>query len=78
MAIIPETNVSYLRDESDYDLYQYGGSWYLMDGGNWYRARSWRGPFVYIARSTVPEAVLTIPAGYRKNWVALPPQAEAR
>jgi len=70
MAIIPDTQVYYLRDESQYDLYQYGNTWYLVDDGNWYRAPSWRGPFVGTTMGRVPRMVVSIPAGYRKNWVA--------
>jgi hypothetical protein len=69
MPIIPGTDVYYMRDESDYDLYRYGNAWYLVDNGDWYRATSWRGPFIRIRRSAVPEAVYRIPSGYRKTWV---------
>ncbi len=69
MAIIPETRVYYIRDESDYDLYRHGDLWYFVDKGNWYRAHSWRGPFVFVRTGLVPRAVLTVPAGYRRNWV---------
>jgi len=69
MATIPSTNVFYLRDDTaDYDLYRYGDSWYLNDGGSWYFANTWRGPFVSIRVSVVPHEVLTIPYGYRRGW----------
>jgi len=68
MAIIPNTRVFYLRDESDVDLYRYGSTWYMVDNGTWYRAGSWRGPFYRITMSTVPDVVLEIPSGYRKTW----------
>jgi hypothetical protein len=69
MSIIPGSNVYYSRDEADYDLYRYGNSWYLADNGGWYRASSWRGPFLRIQAGSVPRAVFTIPSGYRKTWV---------
>jgi hypothetical protein len=69
MSIIPGTSVYFMRDEADYDVYRYGNSWYLVDSGNWYRAPSWRGPFVRIRMNAVPRAVFTIPSGYRKTWV---------
>jgi hypothetical protein len=68
MSIIPGTSVYFSRDEADYDLYRYGSSWYLADNGDWYRADSWRGPFLRIRTSSVPRPVFTIPSGYRKTW----------
>lgn len=69
MSIIPGSSVYFSRDEADYDLYRYGNSWYLADNGEWYRAGSWRGPFLRIQTGSVPRAVFTIPSGYRKTWV---------
>lgn len=60
MTVNPDTRVYYLRDQSDYDLYQYGGSWYLEDDGLWYRAASWRGPFYSISQDDVPDNVIQI------------------
>jgi hypothetical protein len=68
MAIIPDTRVYYSTEDTDYDLYRYGNTWYLVDNGRWYRAYSWRGPFYYTSRWDVPRAVRTIPADYRRNW----------
>jgi hypothetical protein len=70
MAIIPDTRVYYVRDESDLDLYQYGNRWYLVENGAWYQASSWRGPFVSIRANAVPREVMTVPSGYRRNWVS--------
>ena len=69
MSIIPGSNVYFMRDQADYDLYRYGNSYYLVDDGYWYRAPSWRGPFIRIRATAVPSAVFSIPAGYRKTWV---------
>ena len=69
MSIVPGTSVYFNREESDVDLYRYGNSWYLVDDGVWYRATSYRGPFVRISTGSVPNAVFRIPAGYRKTWV---------
>jgi hypothetical protein len=70
MAGIPGSRVAYTLEESEYDVYQLGSAWYLVDRVGWYRAQSWRGPFLRIDVREVPREVLTIPAGYRKNWVA--------
>jgi len=73
MALIPNTSVSYIRDDSDYDLYRCGGYWYLVDGGNWYRSATWRGPFSSIEMHDVPSDVLTVPYEYRRYWTKREP-----
>jgi len=70
MAIIPNTRVFYSTSDTDYDLYRYGDTWFLVDNGHWYRSYSWRGPFYSVSRRYVPGEILTIPAGYRSNWSA--------
>ena len=70
MAVVPNTDVYYLTDDSDVDLYHYGSDWYLVDNGTWYRANSWRGPFLSISQNSAPRAVVRIPSGYRKTWVS--------
>src|SRR5215212_8928252 len=58
MMLIPNSNVYTVRGTTDYDLYRYDGNFYLVDDGNWYRAQSWRGPFNYVRRESVPRAVV--------------------
>ena len=70
MAGIPGTQVTYMIDDSEIDLYRLGTAWYVVDRVGWYRGSSWRGPFARIDVRAVPREILTIPAGYRKNWVA--------
>lgn len=71
MRIIPDTDVYYIRDASNYDVYQFEGTWYLNDRGDWYRASSWRGPFVRMESNGLPVEIATVPAGYRRNWVSV-------
>lgn len=68
MVRIQDTPVYTVRGENDRNLYRYGNTWYYIEDGNWYRASSWQGPFVYVRGSMVPEAVLTIPTTYRTTW----------
>jgi len=72
VVVIPSSRVYYVRDY-DHDMYRYGSYWYYCDGMNWYRARSYRGPFLFIHYNTVPRAVYTVPARYRRNWRNWPP-----
>ena len=50
-----------------YDMFLYGGTWYLYSGGYWYRAPSYRGPFAIVDVRYVPRQVLTVPPGRWKH-----------
>ena len=67
VVVIPDTRVYYVRNY-DYDLYRYGGYWYYVDDGYWYRASSWRGPFFQVRVSSVPRTVYSVPVRYRRHW----------
>ena len=68
LNVILGTDVYTIRGNPSYDLYRHDGWYYLVDDGPWYRARSWQGPFTYMPMNTVPNAVVTIPVGYRRAW----------
>jgi hypothetical protein len=78
VVLIPSSRVYYVDDydyyddsgysDFDGDLYRYGGWWYLVDDGYWYRARSYRGPFIAISFHSVPRYVYSVPTRYRRNW----------
>jgi hypothetical protein len=46
-------------DRYDYDCFQYGNYFYLHNGDWWYRARSYRGPFVAVEMRVIPRVVYT-------------------
>jgi len=66
-VLVPNTRVYYVQN-ADYDIYRYGGYWYYIDDGYWYRSTSWRGPFVQVRVSTVPRYVYSVPMRYRRHW----------
>lgn len=72
LVLVPRTRVYHVRD-IDYDLYRYGSYWYLIDDGYWYRARSYRGPFIHITTSSVPRSIRGVPVKYRRHWKSGPP-----
>ena len=67
-VVIPGTQVYYVDDYYDSDLYRYGGWYYLVDDGYWYRARSYRGPFIRIDYRSVPRQFVYVPTNYRRHW----------
>jgi len=69
MVLIPNTRVYTINDNNfQHDLYRHGGYWYFVDDGNWYRAASWQGPFLYVRTNTVPRDVWNVPTEYRTTW----------
>ena len=77
VVMVPETRVYYVRDYG-YDVYRYGSYWYFIDDGRWFRARTYRGPFLYVHTSTVPRAIVQVPVRYRRHWGGPPAHAVAR
>lgn len=67
-VVVPGTQVYYVDDYYDQDLYRYGGWYYVVDDGYWYRARSYRGPFIRIDFRTVPRQFAYVPTNYRRHW----------
>src|SRR5258706_3552571 len=77
VVLVPETRVYYVRNY-DYDVYRYGSYWYFIDDGRWYRARSYRGPFLCVHETSVPRSIERVPVRYRRHWGGPPPHAVAR
>ena len=77
VVVVPATKVYYVQNYGS-DVYRYGKYWYFVESGHWYRARSWRGPFVHVHMNSVPRSVRTVPVNYRRNWNGPPPHAVAR
>jgi hypothetical protein len=59
---VPRTGVYFVAGYPDYDVYRYGPAWYACREGIWFRASSWRGPWIGIR--TVPYDVIYAPRGY--------------
>ena len=62
IVVVPGSTVYVVEDpECDYDMFRYGGFWFVYDDGYWYRARAYRGPFTVVDVRYVPRQVLTLP-----------------
>jgi len=72
MHNITSSGVSYSRHAANgnVDFYRFRGTYYLVDDGDWFRADSWRGPFLSVSASSVPREVLRVPSSYRRHWMA--------
>lgn len=66
VVLVPSTRVYYVGG-LDYDLFRYGQYWYINDGGYWYRARNYRGPFAQIGFKSVPRSIVVVPGRYHRH-----------
>jgi hypothetical protein len=64
---VGRSGVYYVRD-ADQDVYRYGNTWYLNYNGDWYRAGSYRGPWIFVGYQSVPRQVYSVPTTYRRTW----------
>lgn len=66
VILIPKTRVYFVPDQK-YDLFRYGRHWYINNGGHWYRARAYAGPFTSLSYQRVPETIVRLPEKYRRQ-----------
>ena len=71
MAVIPGTYV-YFAPDAGIDILFYGGYWYRPYDGRWYRSRYYDGPWRYIYRGGVPNAIIGLPPDYRHIYREYP------
>ena len=65
VVVIPGTYV-YAVPDIDVDILFYQGYWYRPHQGYWFRARSYNGPWVYLAPPQVPRVLIELPPDYRR------------
>lgn len=49
------------EDRPDFDMFRYGGNYYLYDDGNWFRADRWNGRYQRFDERDVPTALARVP-----------------
>ncbi len=64
VVVIPGTYV-YFAPGLGVDILFYHGYWYRPHGGYWYMARSYNGPWGFVAPERVPHALVALPPEYR-------------
>jgi hypothetical protein len=65
---LPGSSVYVVDPEAnDYDIFHSGNYWYATRDGYWYRARSYRGPFVVVDVRSVPRAIFRAPPRYWRH-----------
>ena len=52
-----------------YDMFRYGGRYYVYNNDRWYSSTNWRGDFAYIDDNVVPVEIHRVPRNY---WRAYP------
>jgi len=64
MVVIPGTYAYSVADINANVLF-YRGYWFRPYGGQWYRATSYNGPWLYISTARVPRILINLPPYYR-------------
>ena len=76
---MPGSTVHVASGPWNYDLFHYGVYWYAFSEGDWYRARTHRGPFAAVSVRYVPTAVVNVPPRYwRQPHPRRPGKVKAR
>jgi hypothetical protein len=71
VVMVPESRVCFVPDV-EFDVFFYAGYWWSPRGDRWYRARAYNGPWVHMAPSGVPRAVVYMPRDYRARYARGP------
>ena len=62
VELVPYTEDVYYVGGPDYDMFRYGDWWYVCnEEGAWFRAPSYRGPFVSVSFRGVPYEIVNVP-----------------
>jgi hypothetical protein len=72
VTVVPHSRVYYVPSATDYDMYRYGGYWYVNRGGYWYRSTAYDGPFAYVEYNRLPHQIVVVPSHYRHHPVHPP------
>jgi hypothetical protein len=69
---IQGTRVSEIRDSErpDYDIFRYGGMYYVYNDEHWYQCRTQRGNYIMIQERYVPREFSRVPRGHWKRYPA--------
>jgi hypothetical protein len=64
------TRVQVIRDRErpDYDMFRYGGSYYVYNNDRWYMSRRSRGQFRAIDERQVPVELSRVPRNHWRNY----------
>jgi len=67
---VPGTRVREIRtvDRPDYDMFNYGGSYYVYRNNQWYSSRHGRGHFNAIDERRVPMQISRVPRDHWHNY----------
>lgn len=63
-VMVPGSRV-YMVEEEDqpaYDVFRYGGWYFIYNDGYWYRSTRWSGPFMAVRERFVPRPIMLVPS----------------
>ena len=65
VVVIPGTTYVYMVPNFDVDVLFYQGYWWRPYEGHWYRSRSYKGSWRYVAPANIPRGLRALPQDYR-------------
>ena len=65
VVVVPSTPVFYVPD-INYNVFVYEKRYYSFHEGNWFLAKTYRGPWTAVPVKSVPRAVIGVPVKYYK------------
>ena len=72
LVVVPEVRSVQYVPGGPANLFFYGGQYWVFANGGWHVSRGYNGPWVVVAPSVVPRAVLLVPVNYYHvrpgNW----------
>lgn len=64
VVMVPRSRVYFVPDPN-IDVFNYNGYWWSPRGGQWYRAKAYKGPWGVVEQRYVPASVRRVPRDYR-------------
>ncbi|MEN3013235.1 MAG: hypothetical protein ABDH23_01280 [Endomicrobiia bacterium] len=67
LVIIPESNVMYVANFDDFEVFYFDGVWFCYYDGYWWKTKDLSKPWVMVEIKYVPSAIIKLPYGWREK-----------
>ena len=67
LVVVPDYPTVQYAPDLGYEYFAYGGTYYTLQGGRWFRASAYNGPWTYIETPRVPRPVIVVPTRYYRD-----------
>jgi hypothetical protein len=67
LVVVPDDPAVRYAPDLGYEYFAYGGAYYTVHGGRWFRASAYNGPWTYVETPRVPRQVVVVPSRYYRD-----------